>query len=85
MAYVDGFLLPVPKKNLDAYRRMSRKAGKVWREHGALDYKERDRVNRKVMNDPRTRWTPSRCRSTSGECSTAGSRFSSTSCNTFFI
>lgn len=91
MAYVDGFLLPVPKKNLDAYRQMSRKAGRVWREHGALDYKEcvgddlnikgmssflkamkarpgetvvfswityksrahRDRVNRKVMNDPR--------------------------------
>ena len=91
MAYVDGFLLPVPKKNLDAYRKMSRKAGKVWREHGALDYKEcagddlkvkgtapfakavgakagetvvfafivyksrahRDRVNKKVMSDPR--------------------------------
>jgi uncharacterized protein YbaA (DUF1428 family) len=40
MAYVDGFLLPVPKKNLEAYTRMSRKAGKLWREHGALDYKE---------------------------------------------
>jgi len=40
MAYVDGFVLPVPKKNLAAYKRMSRKAGKVWREHGALDYKE---------------------------------------------
>jgi uncharacterized protein YbaA (DUF1428 family) len=38
--YVDGFLLPVPKKNLAAYRRMARLAGKVWREHGALDYKE---------------------------------------------
>ncbi len=91
MAYVDGFLLPVPRKNLDAYRQISRKAGKVWREHGALDYKEcvgddlktrgmasfprllktrpgetvvfswityksrahRDRVNAKVMKDPR--------------------------------
>jgi uncharacterized protein YbaA (DUF1428 family) len=91
MAYVDGFLLPVPKKNLQAYARMSKKAGKVWREHGALDYKEcagddlkvkgmvpfprriklkpgetvvfswivfrsradRDRVNAKVMKDPR--------------------------------
>ena len=92
MAYVDGFLLPVPKKNLDAYRRMSQKAGKVWREHGALEYREcsgddlnvkgmgisfprrtkvkrgetvvfswivyksrahRDRVNAKVMKDPR--------------------------------
>jgi uncharacterized protein YbaA (DUF1428 family) len=91
MAYVDGFLLPVPKKNLTAYRRMARAAGKIWREHGALDYKEcvgddlkvkfgvpftrilkvkagetvvfsyivyksrahRDRVNAKVMKDPR--------------------------------
>jgi uncharacterized protein YbaA (DUF1428 family) len=40
MAYVDGFVVPVPKKNLDAYRRMATKSGKVWREHGALDYKE---------------------------------------------
>ena len=91
MKYVDGFVLPVPKKNLEAYRRMARKAGKIWREHGALDYKEsigedlrvkgltpfpraigskrgetvifawilyrsrqhRDRVNAKVMQDPR--------------------------------
>jgi uncharacterized protein YbaA (DUF1428 family) len=91
MAYVDGFVIPVPKRNLDAYRRFSRKAGKVWREHGALEYKEcvaddvpmgkvtsfpqsvkrkkdetvvfswityksrahRDRVNKKVMEDPR--------------------------------
>ena len=96
MAYVDGFLLPVPKKNLTAYARMSKQAGKVWREHGALEYKEcagddveikkkgmgvafprllrlkrgevpvfafivyksrahRDRVNAKVMADPRIR------------------------------
>lgn len=91
MAYVDGFILPVPKKNLPAYRRMAQKAGKVWRDHGALDYREwvaddvkpgkhtsfpqsvklkpgeavvfayivyksraqRDRVNAKVMKDPR--------------------------------
>lgn len=91
MAYVDGFVVPVPKKNLAAYRRMSQKAGKVWREHGALEYREcvaddvkpgkvtsfpqgvklkpnevvvfawivyksraqRDRVNAKVMKDPR--------------------------------
>lgn len=91
MAYVDGFLLPVPTKNLSQYRAMSRKAGKVWREHGALQYVEavgddldakfgvsftktikvkpgetvifawivfksradRDRVNAKVMADPR--------------------------------
>ncbi len=89
--YVDGFVLPVPKKNLDAYLRMARKSGKVWREHGALEYVEcvaddvqsgkvtsfpqsvklkkgetivfayavyksrahRDRVMKKVMNDPR--------------------------------
>jgi uncharacterized protein YbaA (DUF1428 family) len=91
MPYVDGFLLPVPKRHLQAYRRMSQKAGKVWREHGALEYREcvgddlntkgmktfprqiktkpgetvvfswivyksradRDRVNAKVMKDPR--------------------------------
>ena len=91
MAYVDGFVVHVPKRKLDAYRRLSRKAGKVWREHGALEYKEcvaddapkgkvtsfpqsvklkkgetvvfswityrsrahRDRVNKKVMKDPR--------------------------------
>ena len=91
MAYVDGYVLPVPDKNLQAYRRMARKAGKVWRDHGALEYREcagddlhvkglvtfprmtrlkrgetvvfswivfrsrahRDRVNAKVMKDPR--------------------------------
>jgi uncharacterized protein YbaA (DUF1428 family) len=91
MSYVDGFVVPVPKRNLDAYRRMARKAGKVWREHGAIEYIEcvaddvkwgkrtsfprsvkqkpgetvvfsyilyksrvqRDRVNAKVMKDPR--------------------------------
>lgn len=91
MPYVDGFVLPVPEKHMDAYRRMARKAGKVWREHGALEYHEcvaddvkpgkltsfpqsvklkrgetvvfswityksrahRDRVNAKVMKDPR--------------------------------
>jgi uncharacterized protein YbaA (DUF1428 family) len=91
MAYVDGFVLPVPKRNLAAYRTMARKAGKIWREHGAVDYREcvgddldvkfgvpfpksikikpgetvvfswimyksrshRDRVNAKVMKDPR--------------------------------
>ncbi len=40
MAYVDGFVLPLPKKNLNAYIKIARLAGKVWREHGALDYKE---------------------------------------------
>ena len=40
MAYVDGFVLPVPKRKLAAYRRMAQKAGRIWREHGALDFKE---------------------------------------------
>ena len=38
--YVDGFVVPVPTDKLDAYRRMARKAGKIWREHGALEYRE---------------------------------------------
>lgn len=91
MRYVDGFVLPVPKKNLSAYKRMAQKASKVWRAHGALEFREcvgddlavktgmpfarfltlkpgetavfswivfksrahRDRVNAKVMKDPR--------------------------------
>ena len=91
MAYVDGFVLPVPRKNLPAYLRMAQKAGRIWQEHGALEYREcvgddlevkmgtsfprqlalkrgeivvfswivyrsrahRDRVNAKVMKDPR--------------------------------
>jgi uncharacterized protein YbaA (DUF1428 family) len=91
MRYVDGYVLPVPKKNLQAYRRMAQQAGKVWRDHGALEYAEcvaddvkpgkltsfrqsvklkpgeivvfswivfksrahRDRLNAKVMKDPR--------------------------------
>ena len=91
MQYVDGFVVPVPKKNLPAYRRMAKEAGKVWRDHGALEFREfvaedvkvgkwtsfprsvklkpgetvifswivyksrahRDRVNAKVMKDPR--------------------------------
>jgi len=91
MKYVDGYVLPVPKKNIRAYVRMAQMGGKIWREHGALDFKEcvgddlkvkfgvpfprqirlkpgetvvfsfivfksrahRDRVNAKVMNDPR--------------------------------
>ena len=38
--YIDGFVLPVPKKNVAAYRAVARKAGKIWREHGALEYHE---------------------------------------------
>lgn len=90
--YVDGFVIPVPKKKLAAYFRIAGKAAKIWKEHGALDYKEcvgddlnikmcmpfpkgiqtksgetvvfsyitynsrahRDKVNAKVMKDPRT-------------------------------
>ena len=40
MPYVDGFVLPVPKRKIAAYRAMARKAGKVWREHGALEFRE---------------------------------------------
>ena len=91
MRYVDGFVLPVPKRKLEAYRRMAEKSGKIWREPGALEFREcagddlkvkvgmpfprmvkvkpgetvvfswivfksrghRDRVNAKVMKDPR--------------------------------
>ncbi len=40
MAYVDGCIVPVPRRNIRAYRRMSRVAAQLWREHGALDYVE---------------------------------------------
>jgi uncharacterized protein YbaA (DUF1428 family) len=40
MSYVDGFVIPVPRANLDAYFEMARKAGELWREHGALEYVE---------------------------------------------
>lgn len=40
MAYVDGFLLPVPKRKIKAYLALARKAGKIWMEHGALEYRE---------------------------------------------
>src|SRR5688572_11486899 len=38
--YVDGFVIPVPKKNVQKYRRMAQTAGRVWREHGALEFRE---------------------------------------------
>jgi len=50
MKYVDEYVLPVPKKNLKAYRLMAQKVGKVWRKHGALDYKEC------VGDDLKTKW-----------------------------
>lgn len=89
--YVDGFIVPVPKSSLDAYRHMAQESGKIWREHGALEFREcvaddvkmgtltsfprsvqleadetvvfswivfesraeRDRINAKVLKDPR--------------------------------
>ncbi len=91
MSYVDGFVMPVKKSRLEDYRRLAKMAGKIWREYGALDYREwvaddapvgkrtsfprsvklkddeivifayivyksraqRDRINAKVMKDPR--------------------------------
>ena len=40
MAYVDGYVLPVPKGNIEKYRELARRAAAVWREHGALQYRE---------------------------------------------
>ena len=50
MRYVDGYVLPVPKKNLNAYLRMARMGAQMWRKHGALDYKEC------VGDDLKTKW-----------------------------
>ena len=50
MRYVDGYVLPVPKKNLKAYIRMARMGERMWRKHGALDYKEC------VGDDLKTKW-----------------------------
>ena len=40
MPYVDGFLVPVPKKKVEAYKRLAKKAGKIWKEYGALAFRE---------------------------------------------
>ena len=40
MPYVDGFVVPVPKKKVEAYRRLAKKAGKIWKEYGALEFRE---------------------------------------------
>src|SRR4051812_17929265 len=40
MAYVDGFVLPLPRNNVEAYREVANKCGKIWREHGALQFRE---------------------------------------------
>jgi uncharacterized protein YbaA (DUF1428 family) len=50
MRYVDGYILPVPKKKLKAYIHMARMGGKMWRKHGALDFKEC------VADDLQTKW-----------------------------
>jgi len=50
MRYVDGYVLPVPKKNVQAYRRLAQAAGRVWRKHGALEYREC------VADDLNTKW-----------------------------
>lgn len=50
MRYVDGYVLPVPKKNLKAYLRMARMGERIWLKHGALDYKEC------VGDDLKTKW-----------------------------
>ena len=54
--YVDGFVIPLPKKNVGDYRRGARKAGKIWRDHGALEFREcvRDDLDVK-MGKPFTR------------------------------
>jgi len=50
MQYVDGYVIPVPEKNLKAYLRMARMGEKLWRKHGALDYREC------VGDDLQTKW-----------------------------
>jgi uncharacterized protein YbaA (DUF1428 family) len=40
MAYVDGFILPLPKSNIETYREIATRAGQIWREHGALQFRE---------------------------------------------
>jgi len=60
--YVDGFVIPLPKKKLAAYRRIAQKAGKIWREHGALEYVET------VGDDLKPRWGfPKMAKSRPGE------------------
>lgn len=53
MVYVDGFVIPILKKNLGAYRKMARDAGKIWMKHGALEYWECVGEDFKVQMDPK--------------------------------
>jgi uncharacterized protein YbaA (DUF1428 family) len=57
MEYVDGFVVPVPKKRINDYKKLAKLASKVWRDHGALDYREcvADDVQKgKVTSFPRS-------------------------------
>ncbi len=62
--YVEGFVIPVSKKNVNAYRRMAQKAGKIWREHGALEFREcvGDDLNVKMGEVVSTRDQSQTCR-----------------------
>ncbi|GAB4325381.1 MAG: DUF1428 domain-containing protein [Candidatus Zixiibacteriota bacterium] len=51
--YVDGFVLPVPKRNIDKYRKLARLAGRIWREHGALQYVEAVHEDMKTKGFPK--------------------------------
>jgi len=53
MVYVDGFVIPILRKNLGAYRKMARDAGKIWIKHGALEYWECVGEDFKVQMDPK--------------------------------
>ena len=63
MTYVDGFIVPVPKKKLAAYRAMAKKVGKVWMEYGALSYVEcvADDVRVGKRTSLASRYAPSVC------------------------
>lgn len=61
MSYIDGFIIPVAKKHVPAYLRIARKAGKVWKDHGALEYVECVGEDLKVkMGRPFTKLTKSK-------------------------
>ncbi len=64
MPYVDGFVLPVPKKKVQAYKRLAQKAGKVWKGYGALEFRECVRAAPASASRARARaWKPwPRCR-----------------------
>ena len=55
MPYVDGFVVPVPKKNVEAYKRLAKKAGKIWKEYGALEFRECVAMTSRKESGPRFR------------------------------